>query len=127
MKINKILAGLLVAGVCGAGLTVMASSNDGSNNRKPIEVKPQNGVSETSNYNGGAVTVSEIEKYIVSKYGENWATDLSVKNGNDWDDILEDELEMYFGEKYDDLIEAVVNAKEHELGLDDLDDHNDND
>ena len=29
MKMNKILVGLVVAGVCGAGLTAMSSSNDG--------------------------------------------------------------------------------------------------
>ena len=120
MKMNKILVGLVVAGVCGAGLTAMASSNDGGVN-KTVEVKPVNVTTETSKYTGGNVSTSEIENYIVNKYGSNWATDLSAKNGDKWDDILEDELEVYFGEKYDDLIDSLIERKENELDIDDLD------
>lgn len=121
MKMNKILAGLVVAGVCGAGLTAMASSNDGIMN-KTVEVKPVNTTVESSKYAGGNVNTSEIENYIVNKYGANWALDLSAKNGDEWDDLLENELESYFGEKYDDLIDNVIEKKEHDLGIDDLDD-----
>lgn len=121
MKMNKILAGLVVAGVCGAGLTAMASSNDGRMN-KTVEVKPVNVTTETSKYTGGSVSTSEIENYIVNKYGVNWASDLYAKNGNEWDDILEDELEAYFGVAYDELIDNVIEMKEIELGIDDLDD-----
>ena len=91
MKMNKILAGLVVAGICGAGLTAMASSNDGGVN-KTVEVKPVN-VAETSKYTGGNVSISEIENYIVNKYGSNWATDLLAKNSEGWDEILENEKE----------------------------------
>ena len=109
MKMNKILAGLVVAGICGAGLTAMASSNDGGVN-KTVEVKPVN-VAETSKYTGGNVSISEIENYIVNKYGSNWATDLLAKNSEGWDEILENELEAYFGIKYDDLIDYVIERK----------------
>ena len=121
MKMNKILAGLVVAGICGAGLTAMASSNDGGVN-KTVEVKPVN-VAETSKYTGGNVSISEIENYIVNKYGSNWATDLLAKNSEGWDEILENELEAYFGIKYDDLIDYVIERKENELGIDDIDDY----
>ena len=66
-----------------------------------------------------------------------------LKNGANWDDILESELEKQYGQKYDDIIEDIIDAKEHEAGLDldhnddhddndhdefnDIDDHNDND
>ncbi|SCK02315.1 Uncharacterised protein [uncultured Clostridium sp.] len=123
MKMNKILAGLVVAGVCGAGLTAMASSNDGGVN-KTVEVKPVN-VAETSKYTGGNVSISEIENYMVNKYGSNWAADLSAKNGDEWDDMLEDELEVYFGEKYDDLIDDVIERMEDKLDIDDFDDEDD--
>ena len=178
MKMNKILAGLVVAGICGAGLTAMASSNDGGVN-KTVEVKPVN-VAETSKYTGGNVSISEIENYIVNKYGSNWATDLLAKNsegwdeilenelgiddiddydyytveeigkrdeivkaieskygtnwandlfaknGEAWDEILENELENQYGQKYDDLIENIIDLKEHEAGLDlDYDDYDD--
>lgn len=119
MKVNKILAGLVVAGVCGAGLTAMASSNDGGTN-KTVEVKPVNTTTETSIYTGENVTTSEIESYIVNKYGSNWAADLLEKNGDEWDDILENELEAYFGYKYDNLIDDVIEIKENELDIDDL-------
>ena len=121
MKMNKILVGLVVAGICGAGLTAMASSNDGGVN-KTVEVKPVN-VAETSKYTGGNVSISEIENYIVNKYGSNWATDLLAKNSEGWDEILENELEAYFGIKYDDLIDYVIERKENELGIDDIDDY----
>ena len=130
MKVNKILAGLVVAGVCGAGLTAMASSNDGGTN-KTVEVKPVNTTTETSIYTGENVTTSEIESYIVNKYGSNWAADLLEKNGDEWDDILENELEKQYGEKSDDIIEDIIDAKEYESGLDleytDNDDYYDND
>lgn len=120
MKMNKILAGLVLAGVCGVGLTAMASSNDGSIN-KTVEVKPVN--TNTSKYTGGNVTTSEIENYVVNKYGANWATDLLAKNSEGWDEILENELEAYFGIKYDYLIDYVIERKENELGSDDIDDY----
>lgn len=126
MKMNKILIGLVAAGVLGAGLTVMASTNDGTYN-KTVEVKPVNTVTEQSNYTGRNITSTDIEQYIVSKYGESWASDLYAKNGYKWDDILENELEMHFGKKYDDLIDNVVETKEYELGLDDYDDIYDDD
>lgn len=126
MKMNKILIGLVAAGVLGAGLTVMASTNDGTYN-KTVEVKPVNTVAGQSNYTVGNITSTDIEQYIVSKYGENWASDLYAKNGYMWDDILENELEMHFGKKYDELIDNVVDTKEYELGLDDYDDIYDDD
>ena len=138
MKMNKILIGLVAAGVLGAGLTVMASTNDGTYN-KTVEVKPVNTVAGQSNYTVGNITSTDIEQYIVSKYGENWASDLAAKNGSNWDDILENELDKQYGIKYDDIIEDIIEAKEYELGLDfdndhydfdddcDFDDHYDND
>ena len=85
----------------------------------------------------------EIIKAIESKYGTNWANDLFAKNGEAWDEILENELENQYGQKYDDVIEDIIDLKEHEAGLDldnddyddiddindfdDIDDHYDND
>ena len=76
MKMNKILIGLVAAGVLGAGLTVMASTNDGTYN-KTVEVKPVNTVTEQSNYTGRNITSTDIEQYIVSKYGDRKSTRLN--------------------------------------------------
>ena len=68
----------------------------------------------------------EIVKAIESKCGTNWANDLFAKNGEEWDEILENELENQYGQKYDDVIENIIDLKEHEAGLDlDYDDYDD--
>lgn len=138
---KKLIIGLTLAAVCGVGVTTWASTNSNTikSNLNSVLVTP---VENTSNSNEN-ITVntntstntnydnvkSEIESYIESKYGSNWANDLYAKNGDNWDDILEDELEIKFGEKYDDLIDNIIDAKEKAAGLDndDLDDLYDND
>ena len=87
---------------------------------------------DDNNYTTTNVKRDEIVKNIESKYGTNWASDLLAKNGSNWDDILENELELQYGEKYDDVIEDIIDDKEHESRLDyddkdfeDLFDYND--
>lgn len=133
MKINKILVGLVAAGVCGVGITAMASSNDGLMNKivevKPVEVTAVTSATESTSSSGNIstsnlenVNVSEIESYITNKYGSNWAKDLSIKNGHEWNDILEDELEAYFGHKYEDLIDNIIEREESKLYSYDIED-----
>lgn len=126
---KKLIIGLTLAAVCGVGVTTWASTNSSevNNNKKSVLVTP---VENTSNITGTTNAKSEVENYIESKYGSNWANDLYAKNGDNWDDILEDELDVKFGETYDDLIDDIIDAKEAAAGLDkddidDLDDVND--
>ena len=103
---KKLVTGLTIAAVvCGGSTIALASkakSMNESNNNKNIR--------------------TEIENYIVNKYGNDWANSLYNKNGEDWDDILDRELENKFGHKYDDIIENLIDNKEHASGLDDIDD-----
>ena len=119
---KKLMIGLVLTAICGGvGATAWATTNNGEINRNSVNVQPVNNNIK-----------SEIEKYINNTYGTNWAIDLYEKNGEEWDDILENELENKFGHNYEDIIDNIIDAKEFESGLDidndDLyDDQDDND
>lgn len=118
---KKLMIGLVLTAVCGVGVTTWAATNNRmiNNDKSYVGVTP---VNNTANENI-EVLKCEIESYINNKYGSNWVVDLYEKNGEEWDDILENELEVQFGKKYDDIIENIIELKEGELGLDkDLDD-----
>ncbi|MFC3904477.1 hypothetical protein [Clostridium disporicum] len=119
---KKLMIGLVLTAICaGVGATAWATTNNGEINRNSVNVQPVNNNIK-----------SEIENYINNTYGSNWAIDLYEKNGEEWDDILENELENKFGHNYEDIIDNIIDAKEFESGLDidndDLyDDQDDND
>lgn len=119
---KKLMIGLVLTAICGGvGATAWATTNNGEINRNSVNVQPVNNNIK-----------SEIENYINNTYGSNWAIDLYEKNGEKWDDILENELENKFGHNYEDIIDNIIDAKEFESGLDidndDLyDDQDDND
>ena len=119
---KKLMIGLVLTAICGGvGATAWATTNNGEINRNSVNVQPVNNNIK-----------SEIENYINNTYGSNWAIDLYEKNGEEWDDILENELENKFGHNYEDIIDHIIDAKEFESGLDidndDLyDDQDDND
>lgn len=119
---KKLMIGLVLTAICGGvGATAWATTNNGEINRNSVNVQPVNNNIK-----------SEIENYINNTYGSNWAIDLYEKNGEEWDDILENELENKFGHNYEDIIDNIIDAKEFESGLDidndDLyDDQDDND
>ena len=119
---KKLMIGLVLTAICGGvGATAWATTNNGEINRNSVNVQPVNNNIK-----------SEIENYINNTYGSNWAIDLYEKNGEEWDEILENELENKFGHNYEDIIDNIIDAKEFESGLDidndDLyDDQDDND
>lgn len=119
---KKLMIGLVLTAICGGvGATAWATTNNGEINRNSVNVQPVNNNIK-----------SEIENYINNTYGSNWAIDLYEKNGEEWDDILENELENKFGHNYEDIIDNIIDAKEFESGLDidndDMfDDQDDND
>lgn len=119
---KKLMIGLVLTAICGGvGATAWATTNNGEINRNSVNVQQVNNNIK-----------SEIENYINNTYGSNWAIDLYEKNGEEWDDILENELENKFGHNYEDIIDNIIDAKEFESGLDidndDLyDDQDDND
>lgn len=117
---KKLMIGLVIVAVCGVGVTTWATTNNGefNNDKKVVNVSPVNNNSNTDSKE----IKTEIESYITDKYGSNWAVDLYAKYGEQWDDILEDELELKFGQKNDDIIDDIIETKEREAGLDkDLD------
>ena len=119
---KKLMIGLVLTAICGGvGATAWATTNNGEINRNSVNVQPVNNNIK-----------SEIENYINNTYGSNWAIDLYEKNGEEWDEILENELENKFGHNYEDIIDNIIVSKEFESGLDidndDLyDDQDDND
>ena len=119
---KKLMIGLVLTAICGGvGATAWATTNNGEINRNSVNVQPVNNNIK-----------SEIENYINNTYGSNWAIDLYEKNGEEWDEILENELENKFGHNYEDIIDNIIDTKEFESGLDidndDLyDDQDDND
>lgn len=119
---KKLMIGLVLTAICGGvGAIAWATTNNGEINRNSVNVQLVNNNIK-----------SEIENYINNTYGSNWAIDLYEKNGEEWDDILENELENKFGHNYEDIIDNIIDAKEFESGLDidndDLyDDQDDND
>lgn len=109
---KKLMIGLVLTAICGGvGATAWAATNDNDINTKTVNVQPVN--SNTINN-----MKSEIESYINDTYGSNWAIDLYEKNGEEWDDILENELENKFGHYYEDIIDNIIDAKEIQSGLD---------
>ena len=96
------------------------TSNSSSSNKKPSN-------SNTNNTNSTTNKRAEIQKYIVNKYGSDWANTLYKNNGKNWDDKLEAELKNKFGYKYEDMIEDIIDAKENASGLDYDDDRYDDD
>lgn len=114
---KKLMIGLVIAAVCGGvGATAWATTNNDGVNTKAVNVQPVNNNIKL-----------EIENYLNNKYGSNWATDLYEKNGEEWDDILENELENQFGHNYENIIDDIIDAKEIQSGLDTDDDISDND
>lgn len=115
---KKLIIGLVLAAVCGgAGITAWAKTSNGKLTTKTIGVQPAN-----NNINNNIK--SEIENYLNNKYGSDWAINLYNKNGEKWDDILENELETQFGNIYEDIIDHIIDAKESHSGLDIDIDHN---
>ncbi|WP_195988453.1 hypothetical protein [Clostridium sp. D53t1_180928_C8] len=105
---KKLMIGLVLTAICGGvGATAWATTNNGEINTKSVNVQPVNNNMK-----------SEVENYINNTYGSNWAIDLYEKNGKEWDDILENELETKFGHNYEDIIDNIIDAKEFESGLD---------
>lgn len=100
---KKLMIGLVLTAICGGvGATAWATTNNNAVNVQPVN----NNIK------------SEIENYVNNTYGSNWAIDLYEKNGSEWDDILENELENKFGHSYEDIIDNIIDAKEFESGLD---------
>ena len=115
---KKLIIGLVLAAVCGGvGITAWAKTSNGKLTTKTIGVQPAN-----NNINNNIK--SEIENYLNNKYGSDWAINLYNKNGEKWDDILENELETQFGHIYEDIIDHIIDAKESHSGLDIDIDHN---
>ena len=115
---KKLIIGLVLAAVCGGvGITAWAQTSNGKLTTKTIGVQPAN-----NNINNNIK--SEIENYLNNKYGSDWAINLYNKNGEKWDDILENELETQFGHIYEDIIDHIIDAKESHSGLDIDIDHN---
>ena len=115
---KKLIIGLVLAAVCGGvGITAWAKTSNGQLTTKTIGVQPAN-----NNINNNIK--SEIENYLNNKYGSDWAINLYNKNGEKWDDILENELETQFGHIYEDIIDHIIDAKESHSGLDIDIDHN---
>ena len=111
---KKLIIGLVLAAVCGGvGITAWAKTSNGKLTTKTIGVQPANNNIK-----------SEIENYLNNKYGSDWAINLYNKNGEKWDDILENELETQFGNIYEDIIDHIIDAKESHSGLDIDIDHN---
>lgn len=105
---KKLMIGLVLTAICGGvGATAWATTNNGEINRNSVNVQPVNNNIK-----------SEIENYINNTYSSNWAIDLYEKNGEEWDEILENELENKFGHNYEDIIDNIIDAKEFESGLD---------
>ena len=115
---KKLIIGLVLAAVCGGvGIIAWAKTSNGKLTTKTIGVQPAN-----NNINNNIK--SEIENYLNNKYGSDWAINLYNKNGEKWDDILENELETQFGHIYEDIIDHIIDAKESHSGLDIDIDHN---
>ena len=115
---KKLIIGLVLAAVCGGvGITAWAKTSNGKLTTKTIGVQPAN-----NNINNNIK--SEIENYLNNKYGSDWAINLYNKNGEKWDDILENELETQFVHIYEDIIDHIIDAKESHSGLDIDIDHN---
>ena len=108
---KKLVIGLVLATVCGVGVTAWATTNNSGVNTKSVNVKPVNNTAVND-------IKSEIENYLNNKYGTNWASNLYTKNSEEWDDILENELENQYGHNYEDIIDNIIDAKELESGLD---------
>lgn len=105
---KKLMIGLVLTAICtGVGATVWATTSNGEINTKSVNVQPINNDIK-----------SEIENYLNNTYGSNWAVDLYEKNGEKWDDILENELKSKFGYNYEDIIDNIIDVKEFESGLD---------
>lgn len=104
---KKFILGFIIAGICGIGVTTMASENKAKTRE---------------------LTDKQVNAYIESIYGLNWANDLYSKHGEKLDDVLELEAEKFFGKDCDDIIDKLIRERLGNIDLDDkYDDHDDKD
>ena len=100
---KKLMIGLVLTAICGGvGATAWATTNNGEINRNSVNVQPVNNNIK-----------SEIENYINNTYGSNWAIDLYEKNGEEWDEILEDDNDDMFDDQ-DDINDIDDNDDQHD-------------
>lgn len=102
---KKLVLGVLIGLMCGGGAIAIADTAGNFSSKGNSEIK------------------GNVESYIEEVYGLDWANTLYRVKGEEWDDILEDELEGKFGKKYEEIIEDIIDAKEKVAGLDDIDDN----